>query len=131
MPMRWQRFRNNCVREHGRIWPPRLCGRLRSAYRRQMPLSERSSPFKRVSVRRDQSLSETPSITVRPPRASDFDGIPRVRIRPISGWAMLPLREIWEFRDLLIVLGGRDVKLRYKQTAIGVAWVIFQPLLAA
>ena len=41
------------------------------------------------------------------------------------------LREIWQFRDLLITLAGRDVKLRYRQTAIGVIWVVLQPLLAA
>lgn len=56
---------------------------------------------------------------------------PRVRIRPSRGWPTISLSELWEFRDLLIVLGGRDIKLRYKQTALGVAWVIFQPLLAA
>ncbi|WP_309716424.1 ABC transporter permease [Armatimonas sp.] len=39
--------------------------------------------------------------------------------------------ELWRYRDLLIVLAQRDVKLRYRQTALGVIWVVFQPLLAA
>lgn len=52
-------------------------------------------------------------------------------IRPTSGWAALNLREIWQFRDLLLTLAGRDVKLRYRQTAIGVLWVVLQPLIAA
>ncbi len=56
---------------------------------------------------------------------------PLVTIRPSSGWAALNLREIWQFRDLLLTLAGRDVKLRYRQTAIGVVWVVLQPLIAA
>ena len=56
---------------------------------------------------------------------------PLVTIRPSSGWAALNLREIWQFRDLLLTLAGRDVKLRYRQTALGVVWVVLQPLIAA
>jgi lipopolysaccharide transport system permease protein len=52
-------------------------------------------------------------------------------IRPSTGWSALNLREIWQFRDLLITLAGRDVKLRYRQTALGVVWVVLQPLIAA
>ena len=54
---------------------------------------------------------------------------PYLIIRPASGWAALDLRELWQFRDLLLTLAGRDVKLRYRQTALGVAWVVLQPLL--
>src|SRR5436305_181417 len=57
--------------------------------------------------------------------------VPHTTIRPTSGWSAVNLRELWQFRDLLLALAGRDVKLRYRQTVIGVAWVIFQPLLAA
>jgi lipopolysaccharide transport system permease protein len=39
--------------------------------------------------------------------------------------------ELWRYRDLLVVLAGRDLKLRYRQTAVGVLWVIILPLLAA
>lgn len=56
---------------------------------------------------------------------------PYLTIRPSKGWAALNLRELWQFRDLLFVLAGRDLKLRYKQTALGVLWVVFQPLMAA
>jgi lipopolysaccharide transport system permease protein len=56
---------------------------------------------------------------------------PTLIIRPTSGWAALNLREVWQFRDLLFTLAGRDLKLRYKQTALGVIWVILQPLMAA
>src|SRR2546426_776053 len=56
--------------------------------------------------------------------------LPRVRIRPAQGWSALRLGELWEFRDVLVMLAWRDVKLRYKQTALGVVWVVLQPLLA-
>jgi len=56
---------------------------------------------------------------------------PLLTIRPPSGWVAINLREIWRFRDLLFTLAGRDLKLRYKQTALGVIWVVLQPLLAA
>ena len=52
-------------------------------------------------------------------------------LRPTRGIAALRLREIWQFRDLLFTLAGRDLKLRYKQTALGAAWVLLQPLAAA
>lgn len=55
----------------------------------------------------------------------------RVRIQPASGWFHLDLREIWAYRDLFLILMLRDVKIRYKQTALGVIWVILQPLTAA
>ena len=55
---------------------------------------------------------------------------PHVKIRPSRGWSALNLSEVWEFRDVLAMLMLRDVKLRYKQTALGVIWVLLQPLLA-
>jgi lipopolysaccharide transport system permease protein len=54
--------------------------------------------------------------------------LPRVVIQPSNGWVSLRLREFWEFRELLYFLTWRDVKVRYKQTAIGAAWAIIQPL---
>ena len=56
---------------------------------------------------------------------------PFLTLRARRGWAALDLREIWNFRDLLVTLANRDLKLRYKQTVLGVAWVILQPLLSA
>lgn len=54
---------------------------------------------------------------------------PVVRIEPPSGWWAIPFREIWEYRELLYFLVWRDIKVRYKQTAIGVAWAVLQPML--
>jgi homopolymeric O-antigen transport system permease protein len=51
------------------------------------------------------------------------------RIAPPRGWFELRLREVWEYRELLYFFVWRDVKVRYKQTVIGVAWVILQPLM--
>jgi lipopolysaccharide transport system permease protein len=56
---------------------------------------------------------------------------PLLVIRPTSGWAALNLKEIWPYRDLLWTLASRDIKVRYKQTSLGVIWVVLQPLLAA
>ncbi len=54
----------------------------------------------------------------------------RVVIEPSHGWRALDLRELWRFRELAYFLALRDVKVRYKQTALGIAWVLLQPLLA-
>ncbi|HEY1251996.1 MAG TPA: ABC transporter permease [Thermoanaerobaculia bacterium] len=54
---------------------------------------------------------------------------PTVVIRPTSGWAALRLGEVWEYRELLFFLAWRDVKIRYKQTVLGAAWAVLQPLL--
>jgi len=56
---------------------------------------------------------------------------PTVVIEPTRGWSAINLRELWTYRDLLMILAGRDVKLRYKQTGLGVTWVVLQPLVAA
>lgn len=52
-------------------------------------------------------------------------------LKATSGWSALQLLEVWQFRDLLFTLAGRDLKLRYKQTALGAIWVVLQPLAAA
>src|SRR5918912_3269647 len=51
-------------------------------------------------------------------------------IEPSRGWRALDLRELWRFRELVYFLALRDVKVRYRQTALGVAWVLLQPLIA-
>ncbi len=49
-------------------------------------------------------------------------------IRPSTGWVKINFREIWAFRELLAVLIIRDIKVRYKQTVMGVMWAVFQPI---
>src|SRR5437773_2848247 len=55
---------------------------------------------------------------------------PRVIIRPSMGWAPLNLGGLWRYRELVYFLVWRDVKVRYKQTILGVLWAVLQPLLA-
>ena len=54
---------------------------------------------------------------------------PVIRIQPPSRWVSLDFKELWEYRELLFILVWRDIKLRYKQTVLGVAWVVLQPFL--
>lgn len=56
------------------------------------------------------------------------NALPTLTIRPSSGWASLGLGELWEYRELLYFLTWRDIKVRYKQTALGAAWAIIQPV---
>jgi lipopolysaccharide transport system permease protein len=55
--------------------------------------------------------------------------VPIVLIEPSRGWVSLKLREVWHYRELLFFLTWRDVKVRYKQASLGVAWAVLQPLL--
>jgi len=59
------------------------------------------------------------------------EALPVIVIRQKSAWAVFDLRDVWRYRDLLVALAERDIKLRYRQTALGAIWVILQPLLAA
>src|SRR5438128_807630 len=52
---------------------------------------------------------------------------PESVIRPASGWQLVNVRELWQFRELMYFLVWRDVKVRYKQTVLGVAWAVLQP----
>ncbi len=61
-------------------------------------------------------------------QAGRAPGIPTIRIEPSRGWVAVQLGELWAYRELLYFLAWRDVKVRYKQTALGAAWAILQPL---
>ena len=50
-------------------------------------------------------------------------------LQPSRGFLKLKLRDVWEYRELLYFLVWRDVKVRYKQTALGAAWAILQPVM--
>jgi len=53
-----------------------------------------------------------------------------VHIKPKSKWQLIDVAELWRFRELFFTFAWRDIKVRYKQTFLGVAWVIFQPLVS-
>jgi len=73
-----------------------------------------------MSVTQQTVLPPTPALPAAPPL---------LRIAPPRGWLELNLREIWEYRELLYFFVWRDLKIRYKQTAIGAAWAVLQPFL--
>jgi lipopolysaccharide transport system permease protein len=55
--------------------------------------------------------------------------IPILRIAPPRGWFDLNLGGLWQYRELLYFFVWRDIKIRYKQTVVGAAWAVFQPLM--
>jgi lipopolysaccharide transport system permease protein len=59
---------------------------------------------------------------------SNLANLPVTDIAPTRGWVSLRLGELWEYRELLYFLTWRDIKVRYKQTVLGVAWAILQPI---
>ena len=69
--------------------------------------------------------SETAPDSVHAPARSDTV----VTIEPSRSWVSLRLRDVWQYRELLYFLTWRDVKVRYKQTVLGAAWAIVQPLM--
>jgi lipopolysaccharide transport system permease protein len=74
------------------------------------------------------SMTSTPAIT--PAVNKQNSSLPTIRIEPMRGGFDLRLAELWRYRELLYFFVWRDVKVRYKQTAIGILWVILQPLLS-
>src|SRR5437899_6998778 len=67
-----------------------------------------------------------PQSAIRNPQSV---ALPTLHIAPSQGWVSLKLRELWEYRELLYFLVWRDIKVRYKQTALGAAWAIIQPFM--
>src|SRR5436305_6639977 len=51
-------------------------------------------------------------------------------LKPASGWQALNLRDVWRYRELLFFFVWRDIKVRYKQTVLGVLWVLIRPVLS-
>jgi lipopolysaccharide transport system permease protein len=52
----------------------------------------------------------------------------RVHVRPRPGWRPIDFAELWHYRELLWILAGRDIKVRYKQTALGALWAVIPPV---
>src|SRR5438309_765028 len=69
-------------------------------------------------------LNHTALPTAPPPT----EPVPEITIlRPLRNWEVLNLRELWRYRELVLVLAWRDLKVRYKQTVLGAAWAVLQP----
>ncbi len=78
------------------------------------------------------SIATEPQSTQAPPGSGVARGgaaeLPETLIRRQPGWQLVNVAELWRYRELLFFLTWRDVKIRYKQTALGVAWAVVQPL---
>jgi lipopolysaccharide transport system permease protein len=76
----------------------------------------------------DMTFTEaTPTRAVSAPSAERSE-LSHTRIEPTKGWISLGLKDLWQYRELLFFLTWRDIKVRYKQTALGAAWAVIQPL---
>ena len=71
----------------------------------------------------ESAISDSPLTLSTPHSAS----VPTLRIARSKGWVPLKLSELWEYRELLYFLVWRDIKVRYKQTALGASWAVIQP----
>jgi lipopolysaccharide transport system permease protein len=91
--------------------------------------AEAASIMKSVSI--DGGRAHVVAVEEKPPTAERRPPGPLTTIRPSKGWSIADPGEVWKFRGLLAALAIRDIKLRYRQTALGVAWVVLQPVLAS
>ncbi len=69
-----------------------------------------------------------PGIASAPSVGTGSATAPPIVVEPSRGWVPLQLRALWEYRELLYFLIWRDLKVKYKQTVLGAAWAILQPL---
>jgi lipopolysaccharide transport system permease protein len=83
------------------------------------------------------SVTELPGISTSTPEPTEpteaphvvHPDAPELIIRPRKGWIGIDWKELWRFRELMFFLVWRDVKVRYKQAALGFAWAIFNPIM--
>src|SRR5438876_8407408 len=94
----------------------------RSIFRR-----DSSSPPSRTFGRHDGVVRIPRRYTCM--RAIETQSLPPRVIEPSIGWRPIDWRELWAYRELLGFLIWRDAKVRYKQTVLGVAWAVLQPLM--
>jgi len=88
--------------------------------------SKSSEELKTASLTSQKASNEQSSLT-EPPLESPLEPA-EILIEPGNSGFVLALQDLWRYRELLYFLTWRDVKLRYKQTALGAAWAIIQPL---
>jgi len=73
------------------------------------------------------SSTQVPSMLESQP-ASGAGRRASIRIVPSRGWVRIGFRELWTYRELMYFLAVREIQIRYKQTAVGIAWAVIQPL---
>src|SRR5436190_12221770 len=77
-----------------------------------------------------QSQPATTTTAPSAPPMPDYYGQTELIIKPRKGWVPVDWRELWTHRELLYFLAWRDVKVRYKQAILGVAWAVLAPVLS-
>ncbi|HEV3439727.1 MAG TPA: ABC transporter permease [Gemmata sp.] len=79
-----------------------------------------------------ESATMPPAASLEPVRPMSEDATPETLpftvIEPARGWGLSGLGELWRFRELLLFLAWRDIKIRYKQTVLGIGWAVAQPV---
>jgi lipopolysaccharide transport system permease protein len=77
-----------------------------------------------------EQLTQTGPEVVEAPRAQDGETAPEtIRLQPTRGFSrVLSPRELWRYRDLALQIAARDVTIRYRQTLLGAAWAVLQPV---
>ena len=78
----------------------------------------------------EAAMEDRTGALINDSESSQPDEEPLFTIKPTSKWVALNLRDLWAYRELLYFLTWRDVKVRYKQTLLGAAWAVMQPLFA-
>ncbi len=134
LPSTWNPIRDNGVRDprHPSLAAPDVAIKLDPAE----PISRPNEPDS-DGIEQPQpipldgtDLALTSAQPTMPTLVSHGD-LPHIRIRANERGAVIDVREILRYGDLLLTLADRDLRVRYKQTALGVAWVVLQPLLAS
>ena len=101
-----------------------MCGRRRAPSSIPLPSGHWTGYTDGVTGGKGQSVSDDLAV-----EAERRGSLPTHVILPAGGWVPLGFRELWEYRELLYFLTWRNIKVRYKQTVLGAAWAVLQPLL--
>jgi lipopolysaccharide transport system permease protein len=80
-----------------------------------------------MQMQMDTPQTPAPLPEPAPPETAARPEQPESIIAPARGWQLINVRELWQFRELVYFLVWRDVKVRYKQTLLGIAWSVLQP----
>jgi lipopolysaccharide transport system permease protein len=107
---------------------PRVNYFSRSNHQKRQSWMSLTSIGKGKDARPAETLADATPAEAR--RQSHADASHLIKIEAHQSWAAIDLKELWEYRELLYFLTWRDIRVRYKQTLMGAAWVIVQPLLA-
>jgi lipopolysaccharide transport system permease protein len=81
-----------------------------------------------VTIYAPDALTRSESSLAGAASSADVPSLPETHIMPKSGWPSLDLAELWKCRDLIVQLTLRNIRVRYKQTVLGVLWAIIQPV---